>query len=131
MRLVVYRSRPQIEVNAISVKLSCKQYLFLLLLAERAAQGRPPFSKYAEAVEHLRELGEKLHAEHNPDDFSDWRYSVRLAAGAGEQTFRKLRDEMIDKLEAKGAAAAALIPLLPQSGRCSIDLPPAAITFKD
>jgi CRISPR-associated protein (TIGR02584 family) len=131
VRLVVYRSRPQIEVNAVPIKLSAKQHVFLLLLAERAAHARPAFSKYAAAVEHLRELGEELYAQRNPDDFSDWRFNARLPKDAGEQTFRKLRDEVIDKLQAKGAAAAVLIRLLPQSGRCSLDLPPAAIAIRD
>jgi len=131
VRLVVLRSRPQIEVNDVPVKLSAKQHLFMLLLADRAAQGRPPFSKYAEAVESLRRLGETLYAQRNADDFGDWRYNARLPKDAGEQVFRKLRDEVIDKLETKGAGAAALIPLLPQGGRCSLDLPPSAIAYRD
>jgi CRISPR-associated protein (TIGR02584 family) len=131
VRLLVHRSRPQIKVNDVSVKLSAKQHLFLILLAERASQAQPPFAKYAEAATELRNLGETLHAEKNPDDFNDWRYSVRLPPDAGEQIFRKLRDEVIHKLEARGPGAAALIPLLPQAGRCSLDLPPAAIEFVD
>jgi hypothetical protein len=131
VRLVLYRSRPQVEVNDIAIKLSSKQHLFLLCLAQRAAAGQPRFSKYAEALHHLRSVGETLYAQRNTHDFSDWRFDVRLAADAGDEAFRKLRDEIIHKLEAKGAATAALIPLLPKCGRCSLDLSPAAISFKD
>ncbi len=131
VRLLVHRSRPQIKVNDVSVKLSSKQHLFLMLLANRAFQAQPPFAKYSDAATELRKFGEALHAQQNPDDFNDWRYSVRLPPDAGEQIFRKLRDELIHKLEARGPGAAALIPLLPQAGRCSLDLPLGAIEFVD
>jgi hypothetical protein len=131
LKLLVWRSRAQIQVNGTKVKLSGKQHLLVMLLADAALQGRPPFPKYAEAVAPLRELAEKLHAKHDPNDFSDWRYSIRLPDDASEQTFRKLRDELIDKLNSAGGDAPALIPLLPEAGRCSLDLPAKAVVFKD
>ncbi|MCI0537110.1 MAG: CRISPR-associated ring nuclease Csm6, partial [Verrucomicrobiales bacterium] len=108
LKLVLWRSRPEIRVNKTSVKLSGKQHLLIMLLAEAAAQDRTPFSKYADAVAPLRALAERVYAEHDPNDFSDWRYSIRLPADANEQTFRKVRDELIDKLEGAGGDAPAL-----------------------
>jgi CRISPR-associated protein (TIGR02584 family) len=130
LKLIVWRSRPQIQINATKVKLSPKQHLLIMLLAEAAAQGRAPFAKYAEAVAPLQALAEQLYAQHDSNNFSDWRYSVRLPGDTSEQTFRKLRDELIDKLETTGGDAPALIPLLPEAGRCSLDLPGRVISFK-
>jgi CRISPR-associated protein (TIGR02584 family) len=50
-------------------------------------------------------------------------------AETDDLTFRKLRDGLINKLQASGKEARALIPLLPRAGRCSLDLPRRAIAW--
>ncbi len=129
LTLVVHRSVPRIEVNGARVKLSPKQHLLVTLLSEAAAEGRPPFAKYSEAFRALRELGERLYAQRDPNDFADWRWSVRFPAEADDLVFRKLRDGLIDKLQASGKDVRALIRALPRAGRCSLDLPCHAIAW--
>jgi len=132
LRLTLWRSRPQIQVNnAPPIKLSPKQHLFIMLLAEAAAAGDPAWSKYEAAVEPLKQLSEKLYSSRPPNDFSDWRYEVRLPTNADQLIFRKLRDELITKLKTGLPQTAGLISVLPQARRCSLDLLPKAIVFKD
>jgi CRISPR-associated protein (TIGR02584 family) len=132
VRLTVWRNRPEIQVNNTTVRLSSKQHLFVTLLAERAAAGEPPFCKYHEAAGSLRQKGEELFGRRNPKDFSDWRQDARLPQDreGDEQLFRKLRSEIIAKLRKAGDDAHALIALLPEARRCSLDLPKRSIVFE-
>jgi hypothetical protein len=131
IKLKLWRFLPQVQINRQKVRLSSRQHLFLTLLAQAAVESRPPFSKYAEACDELRKLGKKLYDQRDPDNFSDWRFGVKLPDDTDDLTFRKLRDELIDKLEAADGDAAALISLLPEGGRCSLDLPARSIAFVD
>ena len=49
----------------------------------------------------------------------------------GEGASRPSESELKTKLRQAGPDAAALIPLLPEKGRFTLDLAPAAITLKD
>jgi len=131
LRLTLWRSRAEMQVNTARVKLSPLQHVLMLFLAEAAMTGRSPLGKYIEAIEPLREYGEKLFATQRKDDFSDWRSAARLPKDFDDQRLRKLRDELIDKLEAAGPEAAALTGLLPEKGRFSLDLPASSIALRD
>jgi hypothetical protein len=65
------------------------------------------------------------------EDGNDWRDEALLPPDFDGQRLRKVLDELKTKLRQAGPDAAALIPLLPEKGRFTLDLAPAAITLKD
>ena len=103
----------------------------LLFLAQRAVAGEPPLQKYDSAVQPLKEFAETLYDQRRPDDFSDWRHEARLPKDFEGQDLRKILNELKTKLDRAGAETRALLPLLPEKGRFSLDLCPNAITFED
>ena len=132
LHLMVHRSKPEIEVNGESVRLSVPEYVILRCLAEHAREKRPAIDGYESAANAVRALAETVHEEHDRNDFSDWRYK---ALPPGKEGFAAINDRWItknlssakDKLKDAGPTAAALVRLLPARGRFSIDLPPARI----
>jgi CRISPR-associated protein (TIGR02584 family) len=122
LKLVVYRSRAEIEINNVSVKLSAKQHLVALFLADRCRSGQPPFATYKEAVDLLNEYRQQLQSEARENDFSDWRHSNGIASDFNEEEIRKAVSSLRVKLKNAGPNAMALVSFLPEAGRFSIDL---------
>jgi CRISPR-associated protein (TIGR02584 family) len=124
VKLVVHRSRPEIEVNDIRIKLSPKEQLLTLFLADRNRKAQPAFAVYKEAENSLNEYREQLRREAPENDFSDWRRSNSIASDLDEQDIRKAVSSLRrTKLRAAGPDAMVLRPFLPEAGRLSIDLP--------
>jgi hypothetical protein len=120
----VHRTRPEIEVNGIRVKLAPKEQLLALFLGDRSRKGRPAFAAYKEAEDSLNEYRELLRREAPENDFSDWRRSnSSIAADLDEQEIRKAVSSLRMKLRAAGPNAMVLLPFLPEAGRLSVDLP--------
>src|ERR1017187_2878266 len=131
VRLKLTWSRRFIAVNDQQVKLSPLQCLLLLFLAENAKLGLPAPEKYEAAIEPLQAFAAKVKAACVAEDGNDWRDEALLPLGFDGQRLRKVLDELKTKLRQAGPDAAALIPLLPEKGRFTLDLAPAAITIKD
>lgn len=123
VKLVVHRSRPEIEVNGIRIKLSPKEQLLALFLADRGRKTQPPFAAYKEAENSLNEYRKQLRLKAPENDFSDWRGSNSIASDFDEQEIRKAVSSLRTKLKAAGPDAMALLPYLPETRRLSIDLP--------
>jgi len=123
VKLVVHRSRPEIEINGIRVRLSPKEQLLALFLADRSRKARPAFASYKEAENSLNEYRKQLRREVPENDFSDWRGSNSIASDFDEQEIRKAISRFRKKLIAAGPQAMVLLPFLPEAGRLSIDLP--------
>jgi hypothetical protein len=79
----------------------------------------------------LQAFAVKVKAACVAEDGNDWRDEALLPPNFDGQRLRKVLDELKTKLRQAGQDAAALIPLLPEKGRFTLDLAPAAITFKD
>ena len=131
VRLKLSWSRRVIIVNDQSLRLSPLQCLLLLFLAQNAKLGQPAPAKYDAAIEPLHAFAAKVRAACVPEDGNDWRDQALLPPDFDGQRVRKLLDELKTKLRQAGPDAAALIPLLPQKGRFTLDLDPAAITLKN
>lgn len=131
VQLTIRRSRREIRVNGQFVTLSALQHLVLLFLAENARAGTAALAKYANAIDPLKEFAGALRKSCNTKDGNDTRDEAILPPDFSEQRIRKLLDEVKSKLRAAGVQTAALIPLLPEKGRCSLDLPPASIHWRD
>ena len=123
VKLVVHRSRPEIEVNGIRIKLSPKEQLLALFLADRGRKTQPAFAAYKDAEDSLNEYREQLRREAPENDFSDWRRLNSIASNFDEQEIRKAISRFRKKLIAAGPQAMLLLPFLPEAGRLSIDLP--------
>ena len=111
--------------------LSPLQHLVLLFLAENAHAGRPALDKYDNAIDPLIAFAGALRKSCNTKDGNDTRDEAILPADFDQQRLRKVLDEIKTKLRAAGTQTAALIPLLPTKGRCSLDLKPTAIKLVD
>ncbi|MGO8676468.1 MAG: CRISPR-associated ring nuclease Csm6 [Limisphaerales bacterium] len=131
VRLKLTGSRRLIAVNGRQVKLSPLQCVLLLFLAENARLARPAPEKYEAAIEPLRAFAEKMRRACVPEDGNDWREEAGLPGDFDGQRLRKLLDELKAKLRQAGPEAAALIPLLPEKGRFTLDLSASAITLGD
>ncbi len=129
VRLKLAWSRRVIAVNDQPVKLSPLQCLLLLFLAENAKLARPAPEKYEAAIEPLQAFAAKVKAACVAEDSNDWRDEALLPPDFDGQRLRKVLDELKTKLRQAGPDAAALIPLLPEKGRFTLDLAPAAITL--
>ena len=129
VRLSLTPSRLVVTVNGRQVKLSPLQGLLLLFLADNAKSARPAPEKYESAIEPLKAFAEKLKRACVPQDGNDWRDEATLPKDFDGQRLRKLLDELKAKLRQAGPAAAALIPLLPEKGRFTLDLAPDAVTL--
>ncbi len=129
--LEIREDRPEIVVNGTRVSLSPTEYVLVRHLAEAAGALRPAIDGYEAAASAVVETAKRIHAEHDQNDFSDWRYKA-LPAGKGfdeinERWITKRLDSIRAKLRHAGPGAAALVSLLPGRGRFSLDLPPTAI----
>jgi CRISPR-associated protein (TIGR02584 family) len=123
VKLVVHRSRPEIVVNDIHVKLSPREQLLVLFLADRGRKAQPPFAAYKDAENSLNEYRKQLRLEASVNDFSDWRGSKSVASDVDEEEIRKAVSNLRKKLREAGPEAMALLPFIPEAGRLSIDLP--------
>jgi hypothetical protein len=136
VELQVCGDRPEITVNKTPVPLSVPEYVLVRHLAEAAQAGRPAIDGYDAAAGAVVETAKRIYAGHDENNFSDWRYKA-LPAGKGgfeeinERWITKRLDSIRTKLRQAGAGAAALIPLLPERGRFSLDLPSASIVLRD
>ena len=101
----------------------------MLFLAENAKLALPAPDKYENAIEPLQAFAARVKATCVAEDGNDWRDEVPTDFDG--QRLRKVLDEIKTKLRQAGPDAAVLIPLLPEKGRFTLDLAPAAITLKD
>lgn len=131
VRLKLTWSRRVIAVNDLRIKLSPLQCLLMLFLAENAKHALPAPDKYENAIEPLQAFAARVKATCVAEDGNDWRDEASLQKDFDGQRLRKVLDELKTKLRQAGPDAAVLIPLLPEKGRFTLDLAPAAITLKD
>jgi CRISPR-associated protein (TIGR02584 family) len=129
VRLQAAYSRRQIKVNGHALKLSAQQCLLLLFLAENVKLSKPPPGKFSSAIDPLREFATRLRKECVAEDGNDWRDEAVLPPGYDDQALRKTLNELKNKLRQAGPDFAALVPLLPEKGRFTLDLPPGSISL--
>jgi len=129
VRLEAAYARRQVKINGHALKLSALQCLLLLFLAENAKLGKAPPGKFSSAIEPLREFAARLRKECVAEDGNDWRDEAVLLPGYDDQALRKTLNELKTKLRLAGPDPAALIRLLPEKGRFTLDLPAESIAL--
>lgn len=129
IRLVIRRSRTEIEVNGTRLRLAPREHVVLVFLAARAKAGAPILGAYGEAVDPLNEFRESLCAEAPSSDLSDWRHldSLRSPFEADGQDLRRALSSLRDKLRRAGSGPAALEACLPSKGRFHLAVPGSLI----
>ena len=132
VRLTLWRSRAEIDVNGVKIQTSAMQQVLMLFLADPAAATvRAMITKFNTAIEPLAQFAHELRSQRPPNNDADWRWKAELPPGFDDESLRKLLNELKGKLKAAGNQPAALAPLLPAKGRFSLDLPPTAIHIRD
>ncbi len=98
LRLVVRRSRTELEVNGTRVRTAPREHLVLLFLAQRAKSSEPVLGAYGEGVDLLNDCREQIRAEAPADDFSDWRHGDTLSSpfDADAQDVRRAISDLRD-----------------------------------
>ena len=81
------------------------------------------------AIARSREFAARLRKECVAEDGNDWRDEAVLLPGYDDQALRKTLNELKTKLRLAGPDPAALIRLLPEKGRFTLDLPAESIAL--
>lgn len=132
IRLQFQNDLPVISVNETRITLSPSQYVLIRHLAEMAKEGKPSIDGYESASQAIVETAKRIHAEHDVNNFSDWRYKIMPEKKGWDDVnerwvVRNLSD-LKARLQDAGPDVAAIIPLLPVKGRYSLNnLPPDSI----
>ena len=129
LRLIVRRSRPELEVNGTRIRIAPREHLVLLFLAERAKTGEAVLGAYAAAIDPINDFRKQLKAEAPSNDFSDWRHGDGLSSpfDADADDLRRALSSLRAKLHKVGGAGAALASCLPGKGRFGLTVPGALI----
>ena len=77
----------------------------------------------------FREYAARLRQQCVHEDGNDWRDEAIVQPGDDDQPLRKTLNELKNRLREAGPDLAVLVPLLPEKGRFTLDLPPASITL--
>ncbi len=128
LRLELETDRTIARVNDRQLKLNPREYLVFLFFATRAKNEEPAFPAYKDALDPLNEFRE-ARIQEALADIADWRSSDALKARLDEHDLTRLRSDIKKKAIAAGGDAAHLVNVLPEKGRCSLDLPSANITI--
>ena len=128
VRVTLWRSRSELDVNGVKIQTSAMQQVLMLFLTDPATTpARAMITKFNTAIEPLSQFAHKLRSQRPPNNDADWRWKAELPRGFDDESLRRLLNEFKGKLRAAGSQAAALAPLLPAKGRFSLDLSPSAI----
>jgi CRISPR-associated protein (TIGR02584 family) len=128
LRLTVWRSRTEIEVQGTRLPLAHREHMIMLFLAARLKDGEPALSNQKDAVELINDLRTTLRSEAPQTDLSDWRHADSLKSDMDDQDLRRALSSLRSKILNLGGEAAALASCLPAGrGRFALDATPAMI----
>jgi len=132
VRLTLWRSRCEVDVNGTCLALAPREHIVLLFLATRVKQGAPALGSYQLALDPLEDFRINLAASAPEDDFADWRHGDTVRARMeDDQDLRKAVSGIRTKLRATGGNAPLLIACLPERGRFSLTVPGSLIFLHD
>jgi len=142
VKLQVRLSQSEILVNEQKISLSMTEYLIIRFFAESARNNLSSFASYTDALEPLREFGNKLLAEVDTGDNSDWRFRLNDTAllkktdtttrlNEAQRCLTRNISSLKKKLKSLGGEARELADLLPKGGAVRLKLPAENITIAD
>lgn len=130
VRLVVNRSRLEIEVNTVPVRLAPREHLILLFLASRAKGSEPAFPSQKNAVDALNDFRRACIDEAPASDPADWRFLNSVGTQISEEDIRRALSTLRRKLQDAGPGAQSLAACLPTKGRFGLSVPGPLIHLK-
>jgi len=130
IRLVVNRSRTELEVNGTPVRLAPREHLVLLFLASRAKASEPAFPSQKHAIEPLNEFRFACITEAPQSDPADWRFAPGLRTPVTEEDIRRALSAIRAKLEKAGRGAQNFAACLPAKGRFALSVPGPLILIR-
>lgn len=130
LRLEVERRRPSSLVNGRVLDLAPREHLVLLYFAKRAKHGETVLNSYDEAIVELNEFREQIRQEAPANDWSDWRHSDGLNRPFDVRDLIRVLSDIRAKAKRAGGDAAFLASVLPEKGRCSLEVPGPMIFLK-
>lgn len=130
LRLTLERSRCELEVNGLRVRLAPREHLILLFLASRVKRDEPALPSYKDALDPLTEFQKQLREDAPAGSFADWRHKETLASlFEDDQDVRRAVSSLGKKLRLAGDPASRLADCLPEKGRFSLTVPAGLIHF--
>ncbi len=138
LRVEIDRAFPDCLVNGTRLRLAPREHLVLLFFANRAKRGDQVLSAFDEALNELEDFRKEVRRQAPPNDWSNWRHhdslnkpfaSTASASDPARELTRVLSD-LRTKARRAGGGAALLASVLPQKGRCALDVPGPMISIK-
>ncbi|MCX7868542.1 MAG: CRISPR-associated ring nuclease Csm6 [Terrimicrobiaceae bacterium] len=126
LRLMISSRNNAASVNGVDLSLSPREHLVLLFFARRAKNREIILCAYDEALVDLNDTRKALRNSAPADDWHDWRHSNALGREFDERELTRVLSDLRSKTRHTGLA-----DVLPQKGRCSLDIPPKNISITD
>ncbi len=130
LRVEIDRTRPTSQINGRSLELAPREHLALLFLATRAKHGETVLASYDEALADLEAFRAAIRQSAPANDWSDWRHAAGLDRPFDSRELVRVLSDIRRKAKAAGGDAAFLASVLPERGRCSLDVPGPLIHIK-
>lgn len=130
LRLEIDRARPHTQINGRLLELAPREHLILLFFALRAKHGETVVAAYDEALGDLEEFRKETRRDAPQNDWSNWRHAPGLDKSFDSRELVRLLSDIRRKAKRAGGDAAFLASVLPERGRCSIEVPGALIHIK-
>lgn len=124
------RSHREINVDGVRVRLSPKEHLIALFLADRARSSEPAFGAYKDAVDLINEYRKHLIQAASGNGWGDWRNADGLKAEFDDREVTKALSGIRTKLLKHGLPKLKC-RFLPEAARLSFDLRPSNIRIDD
>ena len=121
LRLELFFHRPVLRLNQLELKLTDREQLLCICLANRAKHQLPPIPSYNDALDALAR-----HSSEWQSLIADGRLKPGTSPAAGfgdEQDLRRVLSDLRKKLKALGPLGMILADALPERGRFSLDVP--------
>lgn len=123
LRVEIAFHLPGIGINGRRIDLSPREHLLCLFFALRAKSKEPVLGAYDEALVALDEFRKDARRAAPPRDWSDWRHSESLDRPFDLRDLIRTLSDIRAKARRAGGDAAFLASVLPERGRCSLDVP--------
>jgi len=128
LKFEIDRSRTESFINGRRLELAPREHLVLLFFAARTKHKEPVLAAYDEALVGLEEFRKELLASAPEKDWSDWRHE--LTGMIKDRDLVRILSDVRAKARRAGGDAAFLTNVLPEKGRCSLDIPGELIFVK-
>ena len=130
LQVEIERTRPHTQINGRLLELAPREHLVLLFFAIRAKQAETIVAAYDEVIADLEQFRKEIRQTAPPQDWGDWRHASGLDRSFDSRELIRILSDLRRKAKRAGGDAAFLASVLPERGRCSLDIPGPLIHIK-